>query len=424
MKLYGLADCNNFFASCERVFRPDLRDRPVVVLSNNDGCIVARSNESKALGFKMGMPYYQVKDLLERHQVAVFSSNYNLYGDMSRRVMSLLRQCTPRLDIYSIGEGFLDLSDMGDAAYMKAYGERLVREVGKGTGIPISLGMAPTHTLAKVASKFAKKYPAYHGACLMDTDEKRCKALKLFPIDDVWGVGRQLLRQLTYFDVKTAWDFAEKSESWVRSHFNTPVWHTWQELNGQDVVQPEDLPHKKSICTSRSFSDQGISDRAVLEEAVSNFTSQCARKLREQKTCCSQLSVFAWTSRFREDLPQDVIQENISLPVPTQDSAELISYALKALRRAYRPGTFYYKKAGVVVWDICPQTAIQTDLFDTVDRGRQEALTRAVNEINRRNGHDTVRVAIQGNSRAFALKREFISRQYTTNIDDILVIKV
>lgn len=213
MPLFGLADCNNFYCSCERVFQPDLRDKPVVVLSNNDGCIIARSNEAKALGLKMGEPFYKVRDLLDRNGVAVFSSNYNLYGDMSRRVMSLLSRYTPALEVYSIDEAFLDLSGMGTSDQLLSYSRDMVRAVTKGTGIPISLGIAPTRTLAKMASKFAKKYKGYQGVCLMDTEEKREKALKLFDISDVWGIGPRHTATLSYHGIHTAWDFTQKSES-------------------------------------------------------------------------------------------------------------------------------------------------------------------------------------------------------------------
>ena len=342
---------------------------------------------------------------------------------MSRRVMSLLSTFTPKLDIYSVDEAFLDLSDMGDADYMKQYGQRIAREVGKGTGIPISVGMAPTKTLAKIASKFAKKYPAYRGACLMDTDAKREKALRLFDVADVWGIGRQSLKTLRYYSIRTAWDFTQKSESWVRNKFNVTMWRTWRELRGESCIDIEELPHKKSICTSRSFADEGVCDRSVLEEAVANFAASCARKLREQHTVCSQVAVFAYTSRFRTDVPSDVIQQNVSLDVPTASSPEIVGAVLRALRSRYRKGTFYYKKAGVIVWDIIPDTVIQTHLFDTVDRSRQQVLNQTVDLINRKNGRDTVHLSAQGSKKGFALKTEHISRQYTTNLRDIIVVK-
>ena len=424
MELFGLADCNNFYCSCERVFHPDLRDKPVVVLSNNDGCIIARSEESKALGFKMGEPFYQVKDMLEKYDVAVFSSNYNLYGDMSRRVMSLLSTYTPRLDIYSVDEAFLDLSGMGDAEYLTAYCKAMVKAIRKGTGIPISLGIAPTRTLAKMASKFAKKYKGYEGVCLIDTDEKREKALKLFDIDDVWGIGHRYAKKLEYHGIKTAWDFVQKSESWVRKEMTVVGVRTWKELKGVSCISTDELPHKKSVCTSRSFAEQGLNQLKDVEEAVANFAAQCARKLKEQHTVCQSITVFAHTSRFRMDVPQDYIYRSVNLQVPTNDHQELVSIAVKVLRESWKKdGSFWYKKAGIIVWNICKDEAIQGNLFDTIDREKQMALAKAIDEINRKNGHNTIRVAVQGFDKQWHLKNEYVSKQYTTNLDDIIVVK-
>ncbi len=421
--MFGLADCNNFYCSCERVFHPELRDVPVVVLSNNDGCVIARSEESKALGIKMGTPLYQVRELLEKNRVAVFSSNYTLYGSMSGRVMSLLASYTPSLDIYSIDEAFLDLSKMGDSSYLKTYGEEIAARVGRATGIPISIGIAPTKTLAKVGSKFAKKYPGYKRCCLIDTDERRRKALELFDVGDVWGIGRRIAEKLNYHGIHTAADFANKSESWVRSHFNVTTLRTWKELNGVSCVSIEELPRKKSICTSRSFADAGVTDWNVLEEAVANFASRSAKKLREQKSYCLSVTTFAYTSRFRTDVPSHVIYGSHHLTVASNDSAEIIRAALRVLREGRAEGGFAYKKAGVILWNIVTHEGVQQDLFDPVDRKKQAALLEAIDRINHKNGHDTVRVAVQGTDIRFGLKHEYLSRHYTTDIDDILVAK-
>lgn len=424
MELFGLADCNNFYCSCERVFHPDLRNKPVVVLSNNDGCVIARSEESKSLGIKMGEPFYQIKELLEKNDVAVFSSNYNLYGDMSKRVMSLLSTYTPKLDIYSIDEAFLDLSGIGDADYLIKYSKEMVKAIGKGTGIPISLGIAPTKTLAKMASKFAKKYKGYGGVCLIDTDEKREKALKLFDIGDVWGIGYQHSKKFAYYGIKTAWDFTQKSESWVRKEMTVTGVRTWKELNGESCISIEELPHKKSICTSRSFSGQGLNQLNDVEEAVANFAAQCSRKLKEQHTVCQSIIVFAHTSRFRMDVPQDYIYRSGNFPVPTNDHQEIVSMAVRMLRDAWKNDECYwYKKSGVIVWNICKDEAIQGNLFDTVNREKQAALAKAIDEINRKNGHNTIRVAVQGFEKKWHLKNEYISKQYTTNLDDVIVVK-
>lgn len=423
MRLFGLADCNNFYCSCERVFHPDLRNKPVVVLSNNDGCIIARSEESKALGVKMGDVFYQVKDILEQNQVAVFSSNYNLYGDMSRRVMSLLSTYTPKLDIYSIDEAFLDFSGMGTPEYLTTYAKKMVKDIIKGTGIPISLGIAPTKTLAKMASKFAKKHKGYEGVCMIDTEEKREKALKLFPVEDVWGIGHRHTKKLAYHGIRTAWDLTQRSESWIRKELTITGVRTWKELCGESCISIEELPHKKSICTSRSFSGIGIDKLADVEEAIANFAAACSRKLREEHIVCGAITVFAYTSRFRMDVPQNSIYQNVHLTVPTNDMQELIAIAVKVLREHWKEGGYHYKKAGVIVWNICEGNAIQGNLFDQVNREKQAALAKAVDEINRKNGHNTIRVAVQGYGKNWHLKNEYISKQYTTNLKDIIIAK-
>jgi DNA polymerase V len=424
MELFGLADCNNFYCSCERLFHPDLQHRPVVVLSNNDGCVIARSEESKALGIKMGDAFYQVKELLEKNHVAVFSSNYNLYGDMSRRVMSLLSTYTPQLDIYSIDEAFLDLSGMGDREQLLSYCKQMVRDITKGTGIPISLGVAPTKTLAKMASKFAKKHRGYEGVCLIDTDEKREKALKLFPVEDVWGIGYRHAQKLAYHGIHTAWDLTQRAESWIRKELTVTGVRTWKELRGESCISVEELPHKQSICTSRSFSGVGLDRLADVEEAVANFAAACARKLREGHIVCGAVTIFAHTSRFRMDVPQDYICRTVRLAVPTHDMQELVAIAVRVLREDWKEGRGYlYKKAGVIVWDTCEDTAIQGHLFDEVDRQKQAALAKAIDEINHKNGHNTIRMAVQGYAKNWHLKNEYISKQYTTNIKDIIVAK-
>ena len=423
MDFFGLADCNNFYCSCERVFRPDLRNKPVVVLSNNDGCIVARSEESKRLGIKMGEPYFKIKDLLEKNNVAVFSSNYILYGDMSRRVMSLLSSYFPKISIYSIDEAFIDLSEISDLGYLKELSHKAVKSINKGIGIPISLGIAPTKTLAKMASVYAKKHKGYNGVCIIDNDDKREKALRLFPIGDVWGIGRKHSKRLEYNGIKTAWDFTQMSEGWVRREMSVTGLRTWKELRGESCIADEDMPHKKSICTSRSFPNQGLDKLEDLEEAVANFAAMCSKKLREQHTVCQTICVFAYGSRFRDDLPQNYINEIINLDVPTNDMQEIVSLAVKALKRNWKTGTYYYKKAGVVVYNIAEDKVVQGSLFDTVDRDKQASLSKVVDEINMRNGLDTVRIAVQGYNNNWHIKNEHISKQYTTNIKDIIVVK-
>ena len=449
--MIGLADCNNFYCSCERVFRPDLIGKPVVVLSNNDGCVIARSEEAKALGYKMGDPFYQVKGKLEAEGVAIFSSNYTLYGSLSNRVMSMLSHYSPHIDQYSIDESFFDVDQstaerffqdnlkendtfLNNESLLHQYGARISADVLRAVGIPISIGIAETKTLAKIGSKFAKKYKGYQGCCLIDTDERRHKALSLFPIEDVWGIGRQISRKLDYMGIRTAAQFADKKESWVRSLFNITTVRTWKELNGESCISIEELPQKKSICTSRSFADEGISDKDVVEEAVANFAVRCAEKLRRQGSVCQGITVFAWTSRFNENVPEYTIHDSLTLPIATNAQEEIVGAALSILRAKYpksmadsrpdRPDmSFHFKKAGVILWQISPDHPRQQDLFDPIDRSKQKKLMEAIDAINRKNGYGTIRQAIQGTDCRFDLKREYMSKQFTTNIHDILKVK-
>ncbi|MBO4371086.1 MAG: Y-family DNA polymerase [Paludibacteraceae bacterium] len=422
--MYGLADCNNFFVSCERVFRPDLNGKPVVVLSNNDGCVIARSNESKALGVKMGDPFFKLERFFDENGVTVFSGNYVLYGDISRRVMGLLSKYTPQLDIYSIDEAFLDFSGMGSSDKVVAHARAMVREVRQSVGIPISVGIAPTRTLAKVASRFAKKYEGYHGVCIIDTDEKRKKALQLLPVGDVFGIGRRFQKTLELYNVKTAYDFVSLSEDWVKGTFKVPGWRTYRELKGDDCIELGDLPAKQSICNSRSFAGSGETDRTKLEEAIADFTAQAVRKLRQQHSACGQLTVFAYTSRFRPDLPSDMIHCNVAFANPTADLAELTAAALRGLRSCYRDGLFAYKKAGVLLWNIVPESHVVADVFSTEGSEKRKSLMQAIDNINRKNGRNTVHMAVAPQQKGYVIKSEHRSPQYTTDIRQIIRLKV
>ncbi len=381
---------------------------------------MARSNEAKALGIQMGTPAYQIRELLEREKVEVFSSNYTLYGDMSRRVMSLLSRYAPRIDVYSVDEAFLDFNGFGTNEEILEHARQMARFVSKGTGIPISVGIAPTKTLAKVASKFAKKYAGYQGVCMIDTEEKRQKALQLFPIEDVWGIGRRYAKKMVAMGINTAWDLTQKHPDWVRRVTNVMGLRTWRELRGESCISVDELPHKKSICTSRSFPDQGINKLADLEEAVANFMATTVRKLRQQRTACATLLVFAYTSRFRTDLPQDYIQALVHLPVATACMPELVNAAIAALRSQWKSEMFRYKKAGVVVWDICPDSQVQLSLFDPKDREKMVRLQQAIDAVNRRNGDNAVRTAVQGYGKAWHLKTDHLSSQFTTNLSQVL----
>lgn len=414
--MFGLVDCNNFYASCERVFNPSLNGKPIVVLSNNDGCVIARSNEAKALGIKMGVPAYQIKELVNTHDVAVFSSNYTLYGDMSGRVMSMLAELAPEIEVYSIDEAFLNLTGIKD---LQSLGTNIVRKVSCGTGIPVSAGIATTKTLAKVANKFAKKYSAYNRLCIIDTEEKREKALKLFEIGDVWGIGRRQAAKLEKQGVKTAYDFTLLPGSWVRKNMTVVGERTWKELRGISCIDMENAPPaKKQICTSRSFGKM-VEDIDTMSEAIATHASTCAKKLRQQKSYAMSLMVFIHTNNFREDLPQYWKNTIIKLPVPTNDTLEIAHYALEGLKSIFMTG-YQYKKAGVIITEIV--TSAQLGLFDTVDREKREKLMQAIDKVNGEHRH-LVKLAIQGSGRDWKLKQEQLSKRYTTDINEVLTIK-
>ena len=444
--MYALADCNNFFVSCERVFRPDLWGKPVLVLSGNDGCVVSRSNEVKALGIKMGVPLYQIRDLVEKHHIACFSSNFSLYGDLSARVMSLLRNHTTRFEQYSIDEGFITLDHVAPAE-RKTYCENLVREIYQGTGIPVSMGIAPSKTLCKVASKYAKKYPGYRGACMIDTDEKRLKALAGFEVGDVWGVGRQTAAKLAALGITTALQFSEMSESHVQSLLHKPGLLTWRELHGIDCIDTSELVSKQSITTSRTFANP-ITTLPLMEQQLANFCDTCARKLRMQKSLCAQLIVFAHTSRFRTDIEQCQIVQTVNLSIPTSDTRELLSYMLNAFRPYFREGV-QFKKAGVIFSRIVPEGSVVADLFDERNRTRDAALQHTIDKIRDKSGRNAILLATQlpflprstetmpqstgnlsrsiGTSKdqaAQVYKSERQSPHYTTDLSQILTIRI
>ena len=420
--MYGLADCNNFFVSCERVFRPDLEGKPVVVLSGNDGCVVSRSNEAKVLGIPMGAPLYQIRELVEREGVTCFSSNFALYGDLSDRVMSVLRAHTMRFEQYSIDEAFLQL-DHVPYEEQKKFCEDLVRQIRKGIGIPVSIGIASSRTLAKIASKYAKTYIGYRGACSIRTEDQRQKALSTFKIGDVWGIGRRSRAKLEVMGIKTALDFAHKTPDFAQNVLHKQGLLTWQELNGLDVMDLGEIVGKQSITTSRTFAT-AIMDLALLEQQIANFCDHCAQQLRAQHSVCSQMIIYAHTSRFRQNIEQQYLSEVVTLPVATASSQELVNYALKALRRSYKQG-LPYKKAGVILLKITPDNVQVQDIFDTRDRERDKRLQAAMDKINSLYGKRSILLgpqldASQGEKVYIA---EHKSPLYTTDWSSIITVK-
>ena len=430
--MYGIVDCDNCYVSCERVFRPDLEGKPVVVLSNNDGCVVARSNEAKALGIKAGMPYFQLQQQYPNQDIAVFSSNYELYGELTDRVVSIIRKEAPAYFRYSIDECFVYLPDRqltmdnGQLAaqadnfqfstfnfqFLKSWGENLHKKIKQWVGMPVSIGLGPTKTLAKMASHFAKKYKGYRHCCLIDTDEKRIKAQKLYPIEEVWGIGRRYAAKLQAMGIKTAYDFAQMHGTWVRATFNNIViYRTWQELNGIDCIPNEEMAKKKSICTSRSFNGM-ITDFETLRTHVSNYAVRCAEKLRAQNTVAGIVGVFVNTNPFREDLPQYWNFQEARFIVPTNSTIEIVKAATEVLEHIYVKG-YHYKKAGVIVMGVVPDSPVQQDLFvsNPEQTKKLKRLDEAIDRINKINGTETIVLGAQQYTKNNEMGKAAIKRE-------------
>ena len=423
--MFALVDCNNFYASCERAFRPELRLCPVVVLSNNDGCIIARSEEAKALGIQMGTPEFKCRDLLKKHDVAVFSSNYALYGDMSSRVMRLLGKLAPEIEVYSIDEAFLDLSSF-TRFDLTDYAQQIRKTVRLYTGIPVCVGIAPTKTLAKIANRIAKKNPEYKGVCVLATAEEIQAALNRTKVEDIWGIGRQWSKLLQAKRIDTAADLAVASPAWIRKHLHIVGARIQAELQGKSCLPMELVrPAKQSICTSRSFG-RNVSTLAELQQAVATFASKCAVKLRKEDSLASLLTVFITTSPFDESNDRYWGTRTAALQHPTQDSIAMLKAAETILAGIFRDGKVY-KKAGVMVSGIVPKAASSTTLSlfaeeaPTADE-RHGKIMQVMDAINKRYGSGAVRLAAE-NSEAWKPHQERLSPRYSTRWSDIIEVK-
>lgn len=419
MGQFALVDGNCFYVSCERLFNPGLEGRPVIVLSNNDGCVVSRSNEAKALGIEMAAPAFLMKDLLKRHNVAVFSSNYNLYGDLSRRMMSVLGRLAPRIEVYSIDEAFLDLGETpGADGWARGYWIRA--EVLRQTGIPTGVGIAPTKTLAKVANRLAKKHPGHGGVFVLEKPADIEAALRALPVGEVWGIGSQYARLLAGKGVKTARDFAQLPAEWVRRNLTVVGARLQLELQGVSCLDMETLVSpKKNICTSRSFG-QMLTDFGGVSEAVANHAHRCACKLRAQGSAAGLMTVFLHTNPFKPGLPQYNPSRTVALPTATNSSLLLVGHAEAALKAIWRAG-YAYKKAGVIVSGIVPEHEIQLGFeASTIDIGKHKRLMQAVDALRGRYGHGAVSVATQGATNAWRLRQERLTRRFTTSWGEML----
>ncbi len=420
--MIGLADCNNFFVSCERIFNPALIGRPVVVLSNNDGCVVARSNEAKALGIPMGVPTFKVRHIIDRHQIAVFSANNVLYGDISRRIMSQLSGFSPEVEIYSVDEAFLSFDGFQPSGCVE-HGRKIRNAIFQNIGVPVSIGIAPSKTLAKLASEQAKKNPDMQGVSLLVEKNSIIEVLKQSPVESIWGLGRKLTPRLHQGGIHTAYDFYNLPVSWIKRELNIEGERTWRELHGETCYTIETQPDSpQSISNTRSFGEM-ISKYEALSEVISSFTAKCAQKLREQKCCAGNILVFIQSNRFRTDLPQYNNSYMFELPVCTNDTTELVHYANRILKGIFRQGILY-KRAGVVLGRIVPQEEVQLSLFDSTDRGKKQKLMQAIDACNNRMGRGAVFLAAQGAGQSLKLKNQHLSPCYTTNINDIITVKV
>ena len=417
--MFALVDCNNFYASCQRVFEPHLIGKPVVILSNNDGCVIARSNEAKALGIPMGAPAFEYKKLFEDNNVFVFSSNYALYGDMSSRVMNILSTFSPDIEVYSIDEAFLKFQGF-EKFDLQEYGITIQRSVTKGTGIPISVGFAPTKALAKVANKIAKKFPEKtKSVYIIDTEEKRIKALKWTKIEDVWGIGRKHAKRLQNSKVTNAFQFTQLTDEWVRREMSVVGLRLKHELQGKPTLNLEVAKDKKMIATTRSF-DKMHTKIEDISERVATFTASCAEKLRRQNSHCNMVMVFVHTNGFRKDQPQYSRNIVIKTDFPTNSTIELNHYAQIGLNQIFKEG-YHYKKAGVIVMGLTPNNETQLSLF-SASNPKHQPLMSVVDKLNKSIGQTKVRFASQSMGRQWKMKQEKLSASFTTKLKDVIQI--
>mgnify|MGYP001335921206 FL=1 len=422
MPVFALVDCNNFYASCEKLFRPDLKDTPVVVLSNNDGCVVARSREAKLLGIKMGVPVFQIKAEMQRHGILAFSSNYALYADLSSRVMRTLEEMAPRVEVYSIDEAFLDLTGIESVISLVEFGQQVRERIGHWIGITVCVGIAPTKTLAKLANHAAKKYPATQGVVDLTNPDRQRRLLALVPVDDVWGVGRRLSKRLNALGITTALDLANASPRAIRDQFSVVLERTVRELNGESCIELEEIPPtKKQIVCSRSFGEK-VTHFELLREAVCEYATRATEKLRKEQQQAKVMTVFIRTSPFKDNEPQYSNSASGELLIPSCDTRDFIELANHLLKRIWKDG-FRYAKAGVMLSDFYDPGMFQPGLFDDVSiRSNSQQLMSVLDTINQ-SGAGKVFFAGQGTKKDWSMKREHLSPAYTTRWDQLPRVK-
>lgn len=416
--MFALVDCNNFYVSCERVFCPKLVGKPVVVLSNNDGCIIARSEEAKELGLKMAEPAFKRTTFLKENEVHIFSSNYTLYGDMSQRVIKTLSKFVPELEIYSIDEVFMNLS--GVETNLNEFSEKIIATIWQNTGIPISVGIGQTKTLAKIASKAAKKCG---GTYIIRNNQHRDATIRNTPIEKIWGIGRQYIKLLKRNAIHTAFDFVSLDDYWIRINMKVMGLRIKKELLGESCIPLELItPPKKAIATTRAFGKK-TSELKILEEAVSTYAVRCAEKLRKQKSVANILTVFIHSDPFKLNESQINKSKTITLPLASNTNSEIVKYAVFCLKEIYQ-ANYLYKKAGVIVEGLQSEFAIQKNIFDNEDGIRQQKISKSVDALNSKFGKDKVKLAVQGDGEKWKLRQEKRSKRYTTNWNEILEINI
>ena len=419
--MFALVDCNNFYASCERVFNPKLIGKPIAILSNNDGCVISRSNEAKALGIPMGAPAFKYDSVFKKHNVHVFSSNFPLYGDMSSRVMSILSSYTPNIEIYSIDEAFLEFRGF-DNYDLEEYGKEMQNKILKWTGIPVSVGFAPTKALAKVANRISKKFDKRtKGVYAIDSKEKREKALKWLKIEDVWGIGFKHSKRLKSYNINRAYDFVKLPDKWVRNQMSVVGLRLKKELEGQSVLSLEEhRSPKKAIATTRSF-EKNLTKFEDLKERVSTFSILCSEKLRIQKSSCNSIYVFVKSNKHQKGKLQYRNGTVITLPFASNSNITISKYAVEGLKKIYKKN-IEYKKAGVIVMGLIPTNSSQLNLFEK-ENPRYKSLMKTLDFIAKKEGANKIRLASQDLKRIWKMKQTRLTKRYTTELNEIISLK-
>ncbi len=418
--MFALVDCNNFYASCERVFNPNLQGKPIAILSNNDGCVISRSDEAKALNLPMGAPIFKWEAFCKANNIAVLSSNYPLYGDMSSRVMKILEQFTPDVEVYSIDEAFVEFKGF-EYVDFNNYGDQMRSRILKWTGIPTCVGIAPTKALSKIANKIARKFPKEtSGVYVIDSEEKRLKALNWIPLEAVWGIGRGLQKQLKAKGCKKAIDFVNLSDDWVRKNFGSTGFKLKKELEGIPQLELDETTTKRAIATTRSF-DYTYDDINYIKERISTFASSCAEKLRKQNSSCYVIYVTLSSDRHKKGLEQHRGSIVVNLPYPTNSSLVISNEAVKVVDSIFKKG-IKYKRAGVIVSGLVPTDNFQLNMFEKEDP-KHQPLMKSIDKLNTKYGDYKIKIASQDLQRTWKMRQERLSPRYTTNIRDIIVVK-